>query len=293
MKQLFLIFFFLLAILQTHAQLLWKVSANPSDKPSFIMGTHHLASFSILENIEGLWPAFKSVEQVYGEIALQEFISPETMLIMQSAMLMANDTTLKTLYREEQFEVLNSFTKEKMGMDLNNALTLKPAAIMAMVSHYLHLAHTANHQPDQQLDIYFQQKAHESGKKTGGLETVAFQVDLLYNSPLSRQAELLLCTVNDLEAEVEMIKSLNRAYLAQNLEELLRLMHYRHESACDYYPEELEKLNDSRNRAWIALLPDIMKGGSTFFAVGAMHLPGDNGILQLLRQNGYTVEPVK
>ena len=49
----------------------------------------------------------------------------------------------------------------------------------------------------------------------------------------------------------------------------------------------------NRNKAWAEKLPTIMKAAPTFVAVGALHLPGEKGLLKLLKSQGYTVEPVK
>lgn len=56
---------------------------------------------------------------------------------------------------------------------------------------------------------------------------------------------------------------------------------------------EMEALLDNRNKAWIEKMPALMKDAPTLFVVGAGHLPGTNGVLNLLKQQGYTVEPMK
>ena len=62
---------------------------------------------------------------------------------------------------------------------------------------------------------------------------------------------------------------------------------------CDSTPEEEDQLINDRNANWIKLMPQIMKDKATFFAVGAGHLPGDKGVLTLLKNAGYTIEGVK
>ena len=64
-------------------------------------------------------------------------------------------------------------------------------------------------------------------------------------------------------------------------------------NSCDSTPEEDEVMIYGRNADWAKRLPAIMREKSTFLAVGAAHLPGERGLLQLLRAAGYTVEPVK
>ena len=64
-------------------------------------------------------------------------------------------------------------------------------------------------------------------------------------------------------------------------------------NSCDSTPEENAGLVDNRNADWLTKMPEIMKKAPTFFVVGALHLPGEKGVLQLLKNAGYTVEPVK
>ena len=79
----------------------------------------------------------------------------------------------------------------------------------------------------------------------------------------------------------------------QNLDEMLKLMEERDGNSCDPQPGEMEDLLDNRNKAWIEKMPSIMKEIPTLFVVGAGHLPGTNGVLKLLKEKGYTVEPMK
>ncbi|MDL2210966.1 TraB/GumN family protein, partial [Bacteroides sp. OttesenSCG-928-M17] len=62
---------------------------------------------------------------------------------------------------------------------------------------------------------------------------------------------------------------------------------------CDPLPQELEAMTDNRNIAWIKKLPTFLKETSNFIAVGALHLPGKNGLINLLRKEGFLVEPVE
>ena len=59
-----------------------------------------------------------------------------------------------------------------------------------------------------------------------------------------------------------------------------------------YEPGEAEKLLDNRNKAWMTQLPSLFSEQSTFVAVGALHLSGKNGLVNLLRAQGYTVKPL-
>ena len=79
----------------------------------------------------------------------------------------------------------------------------------------------------------------------------------------------------------------------KDLDALQKAMDEKLGNSCDSTPEEEAQLISNRNADWLAKLPAIMKERPTFFAVGAGHLPGEKGLLQLLRNAGYTVEGQK
>jgi uncharacterized protein YbaP (TraB family) len=83
-----------------------------------------------------------------------------------------------------------------------------------------------------------------------------------------------------------MIIDLTNRYLKQDLAGLWELMQK------DSEPEELEKLVYGRNRNWVSQMKDIMPQTPTMFVVGAGHLPGEQGLIKLLEQEGYKLEPV-
>lgn len=285
---------FICVALSANAQLLWKVSGNGLNEPSYIMGTHHLAPFSIMDSIAGLRKAMNETQQVYGELKMSEMQSPATMQQMQKSMIIEGDTTLTTLLSPEDFATANKFCKENLMMDLSMAPKLKPAFLLNNVVVMAYVKHIGNFNPQEQLDTFFQSQASKNGKKVDGLETPEFQFNLLFNSySLKRQAQLLMCTLNHIDTEVESLKKLTDAYMRQDLNTMLKVSEERKGNQCDPLPAEEDAMIYNRNNAWSAKLPAIIKADPTFVAVGALHLPGEKGLLNLLKKQGYTVEPVK
>ena len=294
MKKILGILLFIGIALNANAQLLWKISGNGQEKPSYILGTHHLVPLRIKDSIAGLPQAIDGTAQVYGEVVMSEAMSPEFMQTMQQSMMIAGDTTLQALFTPEQYEVVGKVVKENMMADIAMLAKLKPAAITQQLTVILCMKHLGGFNPQEQLDTYFQQQAIQNGKKVGGLETLQSQINVLFNSQtLQRQANLLYCLVSDIDKAMDQTKRLNEAYKAQKLDDMLKLMEERDGNSCDPLPGEMEALLDNRNKAWIEKMPAIMKDAPTLFVVGAGHLPGNNGVLNLLRQAGYNVEPMK
>lgn len=294
MKKIISLLLLICLVQSAHAQLLWKISGNGLEKPSYVFGTYHLSPLGIKDSIAALPQAVNETTQVYGEVVMSEMMSPAFMQSMQQQMMMPKDSTLQNLFTPEQYEEVGKVIKENMMVDIAMLAQLKPAAITQQLAVILYMRHTPGFNPQEQLDNYFQQQAQQQGKKVGGLETVQSQIDILFNSQtLKRQAELLHCMAHDIDRTVGQVKRVIAAYEKQDLNVVLQLLAERHGDACDPLPGEMEALIDNRNKAWAEKMPAIMSEAPTLFVVGAGHLPGDNGLLNLLQQQGYTLEALK
>lgn len=286
MKRTLVFLAFLAGTLSANAQILWKVSGNGLQKPSYILGTHHAASKDICDNISGFNDAYASIEQVYGEVDTKEMNSAATQIKMMPHMKMPEGQTLSSLYTEEQLKKIDDYITPLLGMGVNAFDKIKPAVLSASIQLTIIMKIYPEFDPAKGIDSQMQTMARKDKKSAMGLETVDFQVDLLYNSPLEEQAAELLEMVEEGQEAEKMIIDLTNRYLKQDLPGLWELMQK------DSEPEELEKLVYSRNRNWTAQMKEIMPQTPTMFVVGAGHLPGEQGLIKLLEQEGYKLEPV-
>lgn len=294
MKKLLGILLCISFALSANAQLLWKISGKGVEKPSYIFGTYHLSPLSIKDSIAAMPQAMNETSQVYGEIVMADLMQPAAMQSMQQQMMLPKDTTLQSLFTSEQYEEIGKAVKENMMVDIAMLARLKPAAISQQLTVLIFMKHTPGFNSQTSLDAYFQQQAGQQGKKVGGLETAQSQIDILFNNqPLRRQATLLYCMASDIEKSVDQSKRLILAYEKQDLDAMLQLMEERDGNSCDPLPGEMEALLDNRNKAWVEKMPSIMTEAPTLFVVGAGHLPGSNGVLNLLKGQGYTIEAMK
>lgn len=288
-----------IAAFTAHAQLLWKVTGKELTKPSYVLGTFHLADVAFVDSIPGLKEALNASEQVYGELDMRKLLSdPSQVQQMQLAMMLPKDTTLDSLLTIEQMKRLNEFLKQYLGADLTNPMLapmkqMKPAAISTQIQMVLAMQIAKGFNPQQQFDTYFQNVASEQQKPVGGLETMDYQLGVLYGAPLKRQAELLMCLVDDVDYQKDVLKRTIDAYYKQNLEAVHKVMEEKRHNTCDSTPEEDNILIYTRNANWASALPALMKTRSTFLAVGCGHLPGERGLISLLQKAGYTVTPIK
>ena len=294
MKKISIVLMLLCITLGANAQLLWKVSGNDLPKPSYILGTHHLAPLSIIDSIPNFKQTLSSVDQVYGEVVTKEMQSPASMQKMQQAIIMPGDTTLHTLLTEARYDSVAATVKQLMGVELKMMDKIKPAFLSSQLAVVLAMKTIKGFNPQQQLDGWVQAEAEKQGKKIGGLETMDYQMGVLFNSQsLMRQAELLYGCVKYLERSEDQAVRMTNAYMMQDLEELNTIINEKMGNCYDALPEEEDILLYNRNSNWNKLMPSIMKTNATLFVVGAGHLLGERGVLNLLKQQGYTVEPVK
>ena len=270
--------------------LLWKISSKGLEKPSYILGTFHLAPKEKLDSIPGATKALDACEQVVGEIIMADALSQPQK--MQEAGMMPADTTYQMLYTEKEYQRVNENIKNFLGVDLGQLGALKPSLIQVTIAMQMFLEYIPEINPAESIDNYVQQYATETGKKILGLESVEEQYHVLFKTTsLKRQAELLLCMLEETEHGHDLIITLIEAYNQADLTTMQNLMVDK-ESQCPPTQAEIDVLLKNRNDKWIEKLPAIMSERSSFIAVGAGHLTGETGLLTQLEKLGYLVEPV-
>ena len=134
MKKTLALVMLLCIALGAQAQLLWKISGNGLDRPSYVMGTHHLAPLSIKDSIASMKQAMDETQQVYGELVMENAMKPDMLMKMQQAMMLPADTTLKSLFTPAEYDSIASVVKTYIGMDLALFDKLKPAALTTQLS---------------------------------------------------------------------------------------------------------------------------------------------------------------
>lgn len=290
----------IVAILGVNAQLLYKISGNGVGKPSYIVGTYHLAPASYVDSIPGANEALASVEQVCGEVDMAEMESMAGVQKVMAAMMLPDGKSLSDILSEEEMGKLNAFMNEVMGADLNNPLIaaqlgkMTPAAIANQLQLVQYMKMTPGFNPNALIDSYFQSEAKKTDKPVIGFETIDFQISVLYTgSTIERQKEQLICMIDNQEYNQMVMEQLTKAYFSQDIDAVLAVTEEKLGTSCDSTPEEEEALIYGRNADWVEKIPAIIGDKSTLFVVGAAHLPGERGVLELLKKGGYTVEAVK
>jgi uncharacterized protein YbaP (TraB family) len=255
--------------------LLWKIETTGSS-PSYLFGTFHSSDPRITTLPCPVQAVFDNADSYTMEV----IANGSGIVSMAEAMFLPDPQTLKALIGDALYQD----TLRAMGLDLEQGAAginrMKPWAVMMM------LAAPREHQ-GLFLDMALQWRATRQGKNTYGLETMAEQIAVFNDMGLADQIVLLKDAIQTAGASRDLIEELAQAYLKRDLAALLTLQD-KHKPADARVQAELEqRLLTRRNQLMAERMQARLKEGNAFIAVGALHLPGENGLLQLLTAAGY------
>lgn len=266
--------------------LLWKVTGNGLEKPSYIFGTIHMLCKEDAFLSTNLKNAIQNADKVYLELDMDNLLFD--MFGAMNNLKMNNDTTLSDLLSPEDYQKAKEYFEAHNSMLPFSMLeTFKPmlAASLIMESSMVCDESVA-------MEQLIMDYAKKSSKSVDGLETMAYQMSIFDSIPYKLQAQELLKSIlaegKESDGDKE-FKAMMKAYKEQDLKKLGDMITKSDEGMMQY--EDI--LLNNRNRNWVEKLKKIMALKSVVVAVGAGHLPGAKGVIELLRKAGYTVTPVE
>ena len=265
--------------------LLWQISGNGLSRPSYLFGTIHMICSEEALLSDSLKTAIVNSDAVYFEVDMDNLFE---MLGVMRKMKMRNDTTLADLLTKEDYsKVKDYFEKNETLLPFSVLETCKPLLAASMLME----GNTGCETPEAMEEVIMKE-AKQHNKNVKGLESMSFQMSIFDTIPYKMQAMQLVKYVDDADKgtsdDAQDYDKLMQAYRDQDLSKL----------------EELTKTTDmgmanftdillyNRNKNWVEKLKTILPDHSVVVAVGAGHLPGDKGVINLLRKAGYIVKPV-
>ena len=280
--------FFIFGISTTQGQLLWKITGKGLKNPSYLFGTHHLIPIQFLDSVPGLYPAFNSAKMVVSEVVLNNLDATPA---IRKAALLPDTITIRGLLNQAEYEFVNQELTNTLRMSLDNLNKMHPSLISKLYELELYKKYE-HFDENTQSDTYFQLVAAKKGIPIAGLETVEQQVKLLFPENIKKETQLLVASIRNKEMLIQEMREMNRLYREGNLD-ALEVLANQSNKQWNVSEEENKKLIDDRNINWVKQLLDLIKNNSCFVAVGALHLPGNKGLIKLLKNEGYKVIPVK
>jgi uncharacterized protein YbaP (TraB family) len=258
-----------------HGSLLWRVDSRGADSPSYLFGTIHVPQQNFVVYSDSLYSAIQHTRMLYNEVDFrhQRLFTDTTAMNTIKAMLVHFDSVVRTPSWKKMIERINR----------RYNLQLDPDSIDQFVAYsQKFVAETFT--PDPGMDIPDKMLAAHAvslGKETGGLEEIIVQIKMMYELIDARIADTTL----GLEDENKMMNGLKKFYLEENMDSIVGILSSLNSNYRDI-------VFNRRNRSMTDSMIKHMAEMPCFFAVGVGHLGGNTGVIELLRQRGYTVRPV-
>lgn len=264
--------------------LLWKVS--DADNSIYLLGSFHLLKPGDYPLAAQTDAAFADAEKLVMELTPQEMKDPALPAKMAAAAQLQGQT-LQQLLPDAAWAQLEAYANSRK-MPVANLQRFEPWFVALLISITEMQQHGLN--PELGLDKHFADRATEAGKPVAGLETGAQQIALFDGMSDQEQLQALQDTLDDLDEMEQTIAKLHQQWRAGDDQALFGEMGLDMKAK---YPKLYQRINVDRNASWMprlqALLDDSDKD-DTLVVVGALHLLGEDGVVERLRAKGYKVE---
>ncbi len=257
--------------------LLWKLKGDHI-QTSYIFGTMHLLPQEQFKLKEKVAEAFKTSQQIVLELDMD---APDLQTSIMQHMPMKDSQTLDQLMKEEDYAKLDETLQSLMGVSVKMFNTWKPFGVSSMLyTKYI------NGQPAS-FEGTFIGMAKKQEKEILGLETVAEQMQVFDNIPYSEQIKDVVDMLYEEDRNQSIFSEMVDLYLKEDVQGVYQF-------TLRFLDTEQEQrlMLDDRNQKWVPRIGEMAQYKSTFFGVGAAHLGGEQGIINLLKEAGYTVTPV-
>ncbi len=262
---------------QEEKSLLWEISGNGLEQPSYLYGTMHVGDKRAHNFSDATHKAFGQSKAFAGELNMEEV----DQLAILNLMKLPEGESLKDIYTDEEWTKIETYFHDRLHGDVNDFASYNTFFVYSLI-----LQSTMKNQKGQAVDMYFFQEAKKDGKKLLGLEKVEEQMNAINSMPTEEQKKMLLETVESKKGSSEKgMKKMLKYYAKGDLEKLQEI------SMNEEMSTEFEaNFITIRNHNMADRMVPIMNDQSTFVAVGALHLPGEEGVIKLLRKKGFTVK---
>jgi uncharacterized protein len=261
---------------------LWEVTGKNTKKPFYIMGTMHLMCREDAQLSKNLKEVLKRSDLIYFELDMDDVMG---MMSGMSAMRMKNGVKLKDLVSPEEYTRIKNYFNKNGALPFNMVENFKPMLLASTVTEEQMSCKT-------QSGVEMMMMEENDGKKEIlGLETMADQAGIFDSIPYKDQVKELLKLLDSTQTgnTGEGLKELVSAYKKQDLKKIEAITLESEPGLKDY----MDLLLYKRNRNWITKIKQVTGEKTIIFAVGAGHLVGKVGVLELLKKEGYALRPLK
>lgn len=265
--------------------LLWRISGKGIKGYSYLFGTIHQICESKYIWTAAMQEAFDQSEKVCMEMDLDD---PRVQMEMMTGLMSNDGKSLKSYFSNEEYDALEKYMEANFP---NNPIVsivdkLQPVGIYTFMLQTLITCQVGD---KTSYEMSLMQKAQSSQKEILGLESAKDQIKALQSMPTDSVIKQINTMVSGGAGnkDLEMYEALVATYVDQDIVGMKKMMDEQAQQQLS-----LQVLLDERNEKWIKPMSEMMHKNSIFFAVGAGHLAGPKGVIALLREKGYTLEPI-
>jgi uncharacterized protein YbaP (TraB family) len=261
--------------------LLWEVKSKDGKMTSYVYGTMHLMDSKLF-----YFP--KKLEKILlkSDVLCMEIANLNDSDLSPDALFMTNET-LTDYFNTDQMDSIYQWAERSMLMNKEqfdtNFNKAKPFLLMQF------LLQSSLPENSKSYEKEFENLAIKNKISITGLESVTEQLNLFTSFNKKEQTEMVMSSLRDEAKAKSSFEQMQQIYLTQNLDNLYTFMKKESDSPIANSRVFLE----NRNQNWIPQMEKMMENKSVFFAVGAAHLAGPEGVIELFIKKGYTLTPIK
>ena len=261
---------------------LWRAESGKGTV--YLLGSIHMLKREDMALKAVIDETFNKAKRLVFEVDLLDESPEKTRKLILQKGVNLDGKLLQQKVSRETFQWATVWANE-LGIDIKNLTPLKPW-LAGLTLTVLHLQ-KMGYDPSAGVDRQLARRAQLENKPVNGLETTESQFDLFDRLPAELQEMMLRYSIGEIEQLNKMVDSLVRAWRDGDVATAEKLFL----ASLAQYPEIQEKLLDERNRNWLPQIEKLLQlGEDTLVVVGAAHLVGKNGVIELLKSRGYKVE---
>ena len=262
----------------------WKVSSEQTSV--YLLGSIHFANASFYPLRDVILEAFDDADRMSVEVVLDETAPQEYTSLLDRYGRYPRGETLRDHVSESTYQRLRTFLEDS-GMPATSMDSLRPGIIVMQLASMMMMQN--GYTPEYGIDMRLMARARASGKPIDALETIEQQIRLIAGLP--HHDMVLAETLDQLDEAASIIDEMERAWKVGDEAAMLALLITDPEGQYAGFEDVNEILLYQRNRGMLEKISGYLKGDEQrFIVVGAAHLIGTEGLIELLDEAGYEIE---
>lgn len=269
------------------SQVLYRISGNASEAPSYILATNRIVDMTFIDSIPNTFTCFAECNKVITEFAMQDY---EALSALRQAALLPDSIRLSNFYTNQQYQEIDEVLRINIGMGLEQLGRMKPAYLTEMYRDEL-MKKWLNYDDERSMETFFEKVATQSNIPVYGLDDIGETMYMLFDrEPFHWQCEELYKVIQYPEKEVRQERILREMYMYGRLSDMAYQVKGPDNSTSISYSDY--QVYKKRNIIWATRLQPYLKEGKAFITLNAIYLGGEDGLLAQLRKVGYRVKAV-